>query len=236
MCKEQTDKRKEYLSNELFFSSDEFCEHPQKIAFFNSKQKPYGKYDCYRCNGTGIYQWMTTMGAMGGACYKCWGTGKHSGRLYLRKEIKWQQSSKEKRNAKRTEYYALLEETNALKRIAYNHSEKGLAYRNKRLSWKRDKVADKHKSNFVGTLKQREDFTLTLTFRKGFDTNFGVSFLNTLKDAQGNVFTYWGASLLDVEVNDTVTVKATVEEHKEYQGVNQTVIKRPKIITKGENK
>ena len=45
-----------------------------------------------------------------------------------------------------------------------------------------------------------------------------------------------GASLLDVEVNDTVTVKATVEEHKEYQGVNQTVIKRPKIITKGENK
>jgi hypothetical protein len=39
---------------------------------------------------------------------------------------------------------------------------------------------------------------------------------------------------LDVEVNDTVTVKATVKEHKEYQGVNQTVIQRPKIIKEGK--
>ena len=235
MCTEQTNKRKKYLSNELFFSSDELCEHPQKISFFNSKEKPYGKYDCYRCDGSGIYKWWTQMGATGGACYKCWGSGKHSARLYLKKEMKWKQSSKAKRDAKKQKYYELLDEKNALKRIAYNNSEKGLAYRNKRLSWKRDKIADKHKSNFVGTLKQREDFTLTLTFRKAFHGgDFGTSWLNSLKDAQGNVFTYWGASLLDVEVNDTITVKATVEEHKEYQGVNQTVIKRPKIIKEGK--
>ena len=233
MCKqaEKVDKKKkEYLSNDLFFSSDEFCETPQKIAFFNDKQKPYGKYDCYRCNGTGIYQWMTAMGAMGGACYKCWGSGKHSGRLYLKKEMKWQQSSKEKRDAKRVEYFALLEETNALKRIAYNYSEKGVAQRAKRLSWKKDKILTKNKSEFVGQVKDRGTFDLTLTFRKGFDTDFGVSFLNTLKDAQGNVFTYWGNSFLDVDVDSTITVKATIKDHREYDGTKQTVINRPKII------
>ena len=105
MCNQQTKtvnkKKQEYLSNELFFASDVFCENPQKIAFFSNKQKPYGKYDCWRCNGTGIFQWATSMGANYGTCFKCGGHGKDSSRLYLKKEIKWQQSSKKKRDAKR---------------------------------------------------------------------------------------------------------------------------------------
>ncbi len=37
-------------------------------------------------------------------------------------------------------------------------------------------------------------------------------------------------SFLDVEVDTTITVKATIKDHREYQGTKQTVINRPKII------
>ena len=52
------------------------------------------------------------------------------------------------------------------------------------------------------------------------------------KDAEGNVFTYWGNSFLDVEVDTTITVKATIKAHREYQGTKQTVINRPKLVEK----
>ncbi len=211
MCKEQV----------WYTAMDDTTPYSGDVELSDTKRgtKVYGLGHCWKChNGSGIYWRKTWNGAFPDTCWSCNGTGKGRVRLYTLKQVQAQ----------------IKKADNALRNIAYNNSEKGLAYRNKRLSWKRDKIADKHKSNFVGTLKQREDFTLTLTFRKGFDGDFGTSWLNSLKDAQGNVFTYWGASLLDVEVNDTVTVKATVKEHKEYQGVNQTVIQRPKIIKEGK--
>tara|TARA_A100000172_G_scaffold28240_1_gene16661 strand:+ start:526 stop:1395 length:870 start_codon:yes stop_codon:yes gene_type:complete len=221
--------KNEYINNDLFFIWDEYCETPQKIAFWNDG-KPYGYNNCYRCDGTGIYQWATEWGHSGGTCYKCMGSGKDSGRLYLKKEMKWQKSAKLRLDATKQHNYDILIEANALKRIAYNHSEKAVAQRAKRLAWKKEKIQTKNNSEFVGQLKDRGTFDLTLTFRKGFDTDFGVSFLNTLKDAQGNVFTYWGNSFLDVEVDTTITVKATIKDHKEYDGTKQTVINRPKII------
>jgi len=148
---------------------------------------------------------------------------------YISKK-KWQKSAKLRLDAKRINHYDILIEADALKRIAYNYSEKGVAQRAKRLSWKKNKILTKNKSEFVGQVKDRGTFDLTLTFRKDFETDFGVSFLNTLKDAQGNVFTYWGSSFLDVEVDSTITVKATIKDHREYDGTKQTVINRPKII------
>ena len=221
--------KNEYLSNDLFFIWDEYCTTPQKIELWRDG-KPYGYNECYRCDGRGIYHFFTTMGASGGTCFKCHGEGKIQSRLYLKKEMKWQKSAKLRLDAKRINHYDILIEADALKRIAYNYSEKGVAQRAKRLSWKKDKILTKNNSEFVGQVKDRGTFDLTLTFRKGFDTDFGVSFLNTLKDAQGNVFTYWGNSFLDVDVDSTITVKATIKDHREYDGTKQTVINRPKII------
>ena len=231
-CERLAEKHKnEYLSNDLFFIWDEYCETPQKIAFWRGG-KPYGYNACYRCYGTGIYKWATEWGYTGGSCYKCNGSGKDSGRLYLKKEMKWQKSAKLRLDAKRQHHYDILIEANALKRIAWNYSEKGVAHREKRLSWKKDKILTKNKSEFVGQVKDRGTFDLTLTFRKEFINDFGITYLNTLKDANGNVFTYWGNSFRDVDVDGTVTVKATIKDHREYQGTKQTVINRPKLVEK----
>ena len=202
-----------------------------EIATSKKSKKAYGIGHCWKChNGNGIFWKKTWNGVFPDTCWSCNGTGKGKVRLYTFKQVQGQIKRAEQNHILYLNKVALGNEINALKNMAYNYSEKGVAQRAKRLSWKKDKILTKNKSQFVGQVKDRGTFDLTLTFRKGFDTDFGVSFLNTLKDAQGNVFTYWGSSFLDVDVDSTITVKATIKDHREYQGTKQTVINRPKII------
>ena len=202
-----------------------------EIDTSKKSKKAFGIGHCWKChNGNGIFWKKTWNGVFPDTCWSCNGTGKGKVRLYTLKQVQGQIKRAEKNHILYLNKVALGNEINALEKIAYNYSEKGVAQRAKRLAWKKDKILTKNNSEFVGQVKDRGTFDLTLTFRKGFDTDFGVSFLNTLKDSQGNVFTYWGNSFLDVEVDTTITVKATIKDHREYQGTKQTVINRPKII------
>lgn len=80
-------------------------------------------------------------------------------------------------------------------------------------------------SNYVGDVGQRMDFTLTVVFTKEL---IGY-YLNSLIDADGNNFMYFGGCL--AEKGSTVTVRATIKRHQDYNGVKQTVISRPKVIS-----
>jgi len=216
-----------------YTAMDDTTPYSGEVEIDTSKKskKAYGIGHCWKChNGNGIFWKKTWNGAFPDTCWSCNGTGKGKVRLYTLKQVQGQIKRAEKNHILYLNKVALGNEINALKRIAYNYSEKGVAQRAKRLSWKKEKILTKNNSEFVGEVKDRGTFDLTLTFRKGFESDFGVSFLNTLKDAQGNVFTYWGSSFLDVEVDSTITVKATIKDHREYDGTKQTVINRPKII------
>ena len=234
MCKQQENKKPYRIEDEVWYTAmDDTTPYSGKVVYLADRRgiKAYGQGHCWKChNGNGIYWKKTWNGAFAETCWACDGTGKGSVKLYTLKQVQAQIKRAEKNHILYLNKVALGNEINALKNIAYNYSEKGVAQRAKRLSWKKDKILTKNKSEFVGQVKDRGTFDLTLTFRKGFDTDFGVSFLNTLKDAQGNVFTYWGNSFLDVEVDTTITVKATIKDHREYDGTKQTVINRPKII------
>jgi hypothetical protein len=78
----------------------------------------------------------------------------------------------------------------------------------------------------IGTVGQREFFTLTIQWVKYFEGAFGATYIHGLKDAAGNVVIYKGSKCLG-EKGATVTVKATVKEHGERDGVKQTIITRP---------
>ena len=56
---------------------------------------------------------------------------------------------------------------------------------------------------------------------------YGTTFLYRFVDDAGNVFV-WKASGA-YNVFDGVTIKGTVKDHSEYQGVKQTVLTRCKI-------
>jgi len=84
-------------------------------------------------------------------------------------------------------------------------------------------------SQHVGTVGERRDWTLTLQGRAQYESDFGVVHVHIFKDADGNVVIYKGSSYLEGERGDTVTLKATVKDHADRDGVAQTMLSRPKV-------
>lgn len=86
------------------------------------------------------------------------------------------------------------------------------------------------KSNFVGEVKQRLIFTgeiVSSFFKDGtesYSPSFHITKIRTAEDNLLTVFSYLG------DKGETVTFKATVKAHSEYNGVKSTIVNRPKIV------
>jgi hypothetical protein len=92
--------------------------------------------------------------------------------------------------------------------------------------WAAKRAEEGAASNWIGTVGAREVFTLTIHRIIEIDGQYGLSFLHILKDRDGNVVIYKGTKVLG-DMGEIVTVKATVKEHGEREGVKQTKIARP---------
>lgn len=80
-------------------------------------------------------------------------------------------------------------------------------------------------SNFVGSVGQKITIlTATAKLVTSWDGYYGTTFLYKFTDLKGNVYV-WRSSKY-IEVQDRMTVKGSVKEHSEYDGVKQTVITR----------
>lgn len=85
-------------------------------------------------------------------------------------------------------------------------------------------------SEYVGTVKQRGK-GIELKFIKEIYLGcgaYGDQYIYTFVEGEGNQVT-WFTSKKDFEIGNTYTMDFTVKEHKEYQGVKQTVITRAKV-------
>jgi hypothetical protein len=85
------------------------------------------------------------------------------------------------------------------------------------------------KSGHVGTVGERREFTATVTFVTSFDSQYGIVTITGLRDADDNVLIHKGTGW--AEKGDTVTFTATVKDHGERNGVKQTIVTRPKVVT-----
>jgi len=101
---------------------------------------------------------------------------------------------------------------------------------NKAAQVKREEAleAKRSKSSHVGEIGARIDITATITVVKAIDGFYGISYFTILEDSKGDVFKYVGSAELGAK-GDLITMKATVKDHTDYDGVNQTVINRPKL-------
>ena len=80
-------------------------------------------------------------------------------------------------------------------------------------------------SDFVGTVGQRITIpAATAKLVTSWEGYYGTTFLYKFTDEAGNVYV-WKSSKC-VEIKDGMTVKGSVKEHSEYNGVKQTVITR----------
>lgn len=85
-------------------------------------------------------------------------------------------------------------------------------------------------SQHIGTEGVRQDFVLTIRVVLDFENDFGTMHIHLMNDALGNVVVYKGSAVLG-DKGEMVTVRATVKEHGVRDGVRQTIISRPKVMT-----
>jgi len=101
------------------------------------------------------------------------------------------------------------------------------------------KEAKRASAQHVGTVGERRDFDLTVTFRTSFETRFGHTIVYVCEDADKNVIVYKGSAYLTPAVSngaghhyaergDRIVLTATIKEHTQRDGVAQTIIARPK--------
>jgi len=88
----------------------------------------------------------------------------------------------------------------------------------------------KTNSNYVGTIKERKVFPLTVKRYNVFDGSYGVTHQYIFHDDEGNVFCWYASSKQDMEVGSKYAVKGTIKSHTEYKGVRQTNLTRCTIL------
>ena len=94
----------------------------------------------------------------------------------------------------------------------------------------REAVA-KAASEWVGEVKKRQDFVVECERIIRIDGYYGVTGLHILRDESGNAIKWFaseGAAWL--EEGDKAVLKATVKAHEEYEGEQQTVVTRAKVV------
>lgn len=81
-------------------------------------------------------------------------------------------------------------------------------------------------SRHFGTVGKREVFELTLERVTPLDSMYGVTYLHHFTDASGNISVWFGSKEIYIETGKTATVKATVKQHNERNGIAQTILTR----------
>lgn len=92
------------------------------------------------------------------------------------------------------------------------------------------RVNEESKSEYVGTVGERTNFVLTYVREAHFNTDFGVTYVYTFKDENGNVIVWKTGNVFDFKENEEVTLKGTIKEHSEYRNIKQTVLTRCKVV------
>jgi len=96
----------------------------------------------------------------------------------------------------------------------------------------RNRAVEAAKSEYLGKVGDKVQWTLTLRSRYVMDGMYGATTILTFVDSCGNVIV-WKASgvQLDEDARGTVfVVKGTIKKHEEYKGTKQTLLTRCKLV------
>jgi len=95
-----------------------------------------------------------------------------------------------------------------------------------------DKQASLNASRIhLGTVGEKLTVTLKVVHIIDIESNFGTIYINICEDADKNIIIYKGNAKGFPEKGETATIIATVKDHGVRDGVKQTVIQRPKLVS-----
>lgn len=85
-------------------------------------------------------------------------------------------------------------------------------------------------NEWVGEVKQRKEFIVTVVKKGSCDGYWGYSTIYTFLDAEGHTLVWFDSQRnVDLETGDNVTIVGTIKEHDKYNDWKQTKINRVKI-------
>lgn len=85
-------------------------------------------------------------------------------------------------------------------------------------------------SEFVGNKGDKSEFDVVVTKSIGFDSQFGYTFVNVFNIKDTNNQLVWTTTTKSYEVGTQLKIKGTIKDHREYNGVKQTVLTRVKEV------
>ena len=93
-------------------------------------------------------------------------------------------------------------------------------------------------SDFVGEIKQRLEFAVTLTTHRTTEGHYGTTNIWGMVDDSGNVLTWFASSGVDDFYNDrnepligeSIKIKGTVKDHTVFREKKQTILNRVAVI------
>lgn len=85
-------------------------------------------------------------------------------------------------------------------------------------------------SSFVGEIKQREIFDLTVKKISGFTGSYGYTNKYIFNDKLGNVLVWLTSVAQDFEEGKRYSIKGTVKAHEEFANKKQTIITRCEVL------
>jgi hypothetical protein len=90
------------------------------------------------------------------------------------------------------------------------------------------KKTDEPVSEFQGEISQRlRDIRVTVTYKREFDNDYGISTLYAFKDVNGNVYkTWYSGHSWEVDVDEVVLITGTVKKHNTFKGNKETMLNR----------
>jgi hypothetical protein len=121
------------------------------------------------------------------------------------------------------DYGALTEKQHAAALAMIERAEKRVAERAEQ------RAAEAAKSQWIGTIGERREFEVRVVHVHEFYGQFGTTYITVMKDAYDNTIVQKGAHVSGK--GNIVKLKATIKEHGEREGVKQTIISRPKVLS-----
>lgn len=91
------------------------------------------------------------------------------------------------------------------------------------------KVQPRLISSYVGVVRMREEFDLTLKNIYSGRSEYGDFFKYTFHDDRGNVIVWTTSTKQDLEMHHKYKIRGTVKSHEEYKQIKQTNINRCSI-------
>ena len=99
----------------------------------------------------------------------------------------------------------------------------------KAMGYEAEKKQAQQVREYVGQVKGKVKVQVTVTGKKYIESFYGTTVLHNFVDTNGNQMVWFSSNDTDCSIGDTVNLTGSVKEHKEYNGVKQTVLTRCKL-------